>query len=320
MGSGDNSLDTPAARSGTLQEIKLGEHLRLLQVHRDGPRFFCAALTDGARRFQLKAVLAEGAEDDGANGLHTPTAHLRVEMEAVRFLTTHLPEDESIAPRFISGGLEPSPWYASECLDGRWLGLEASPFFYDLEALPATAPASIFDSLVKLQCLTSEANIPASILDARRARKRDANIHAGVAFLASQSERSLEAVTGAVAEARATKDALPLVLCHGEAYPPHLFSDGGTIKLIDWENARLDDSYVDHAAVWLRAFELPDWQEEYLAFVRRQEGFSRDGWTATVFLMALDNYRYLSQDDRMPMPRRKRAIEFCKRVVIGKGL
>lgn len=305
--------------SSIAEKVEFGESLAPLEVYRDGPRFYCAWVSDGESEFQIKDVVHNPEVNNNHDNLNSPSAHLITEIEMARFLDSKAADIPQIAPHLILANVEGEPWYTSEHLREGWLGMDVSPFFYNLENLRAVDPASVFNGIEVLQQLSDDPDVPDWLTREDRAQTNNPNVStSAISYLSERSECEAEKITRAYVKALEVRKQQPRVLKHGEVYPPHIFVQEGDehAQFIDWENASLGDPYSDHTAVWLRAFEEPEWQEKYYELVSSQESFDQDGWNASVFLTAFGNFQYLAEWDQMDASRREPAAEYCKYVAL----
>lgn len=308
-------------------KMVFGEQLEPIEVYRNGPRFYVAKVTDGQHTFQIKEVVPGPAELENPEQRGTHSYQLKTEIGAVKYLNTSLAEDDRITPNLMITGSNPELYYASEHLsENGWFGTPNSNFFSNQEVLAKTPPEKLFSSIDTLQRLTNGTNIPERLTDPNRAKTYSIDADLVKEFMQEfKNVNGIEQFTDDELEKIPDKaghalDNVPLVLCHGEVYPPHIFVDANQkqAKLIDWENARMDSPYVDHASVWVRAFENPEWQANYLELVKNQEGFDVDAWNATVFLVAKGNIGYvLSNYEQVSEDRKKAASEFCTNAAIN---
>ncbi len=84
----------------------------------------------------------------------------------------------------------------------------------------------------------------------------------------------------------------PRVLAHQELYPAHFVRTSKGMKIIDWENIGWALPTYDYVAIWLRAYEHPDWQHQLYQRYRKQWQSYHDAerlWYTTVFIQSVFN-------------------------------
>mgnify|MGYP003385314694 CR=1 FL=1 len=299
-------------------------HLVPGTIYRDGPRFIVTSVHDGASSYLLKQVKLDTPSTDpstknpGAEiSIRTPYSELRVERAFMDWLD-HLPRlGEPLTPRLISYGDEPTAWYLRDYAPGPSLGYSASPFFFNLARLERVKPTQLAARVQAITELTPQvpAAHPLTNPNRRQALWQQANDYSAHA-LACLSATLRPAAAACRSLAIDIRTAAPQTLVHGEMYPPHIIGKPSSLMVIDWENVRLDHRYTDHLAVWLRAFERPDWQNAYLAAVQQFDSFDRRLWEASLFLSTLSTAYYLAEQDRMTPDRRLPAIQYCHNLML----
>ncbi|MGH7241179.1 MAG: phosphotransferase [Candidatus Saccharimonadales bacterium] len=304
--------------AGTVADkIELAENLEPIEVHRDGPRFYGAHVTDGEQDFFIKDIV-EPESPENAGYIHTAANHLRTEIDMLGYLAGH---GLDIAPKLLAANRGANPWYATEHIDDGYLGNNVSPFFYERGMLRQTNPRAIFQNIQVIQGLTNQQDIPAWLTSPERAQTNNPDLgDSGIQFFADGTGWSRGKVERAYTKSLQIRAQSPQVLIHGEVYPQHVYvsADGEKTTFIDWENTKLGDAYSDHVAVWLRTLEEPEWQKAYFELVSGQEGFDQATWDASVFLSAMGNYRWLTDGgDQMEASRRQAAAEFCRQAAMA---
>jgi hypothetical protein len=290
--------------------------LRPVRVYRDGPRYYVAEVTDGSRSYQYKRVIGEESYYCDIDGLtYTPAIQLTVECHALAGLSNFASQIDGYIPNLVSMGGTSQPWYLQEHIEGRWLGMSQSPFFFAEGALRALSPAKAVSYFTSLQALTTVwANDNLVAAPARRAQTNPLFFEWASQRVAAALETDEAGLLSVVeAACKLTDEAAP-VITHLEPYPPHLFLVKGQLAVIDWENARLDHRYADLAKLWARAYEWPEWQEEFLEHLHKDD-FEYDLWDAALLLSLVGLYPYLTDIETTGAERRTAALRFCEKEI-----
>ncbi len=307
-------------------------HFELIRVLRYGPRFICLEVRSGDRRGMFKMVLPE-AERGPHN---TPPGYVWTEFERIDKLERRLLK-EALFLQFFSqqlgeAGFEPqiialsetSPvWSLRTFIDERPMSAWDSNFIFSPRFYRSITPRQVIDFFIKLHSLSDR--LPESLTD---------YIKDFTSTLTNQSrfERSVErarlmpAFRGAADRLQAAfaaaaphySDYEPVITQY-EPYSCHLFLVHDKVSLIDWENVGWGHALQDVSVLWMRCFDDPEWQAEYVRLLEAEGYFKGHGrlyWESELLIQSFANHQYFAEGGPIGGPDYdQRAIAFFQATI-----
>ncbi len=309
-------------------------HFELLSVLRYGPRFICLTVKSGERKGMFKMVLPESERGER----NTPPGYKWTEFERIDLLERRLLK-EALFLQFFSqqlgeAGFEPqiiamsdvSPvWSLRTYISERPMSAWDSNFVFSPRFYQAVSPRQAVDFFHKLHSLSGQ--LPQSLEDM---------IQAFTSTLTNESrfERSVERAQ-TMPEFRQSADHLAeqfaaakpryenyrKVITQYEPYSCHVFLVHDKVSLIDWENVGWGHALQDLSVLWMRCFDDPEWQAEYVEILEEYGYFEGDGrlyWESELLVQSFANHQYFADGGPIGAPEYdKRAVQFFVDTIQG---
>ncbi len=284
---------------------------KVLEVYRNGPRFYVARLKDEHGRELVLKKLLQLDNEWTKTGFRKELAFLHwVESLA-------LPGLSDVFPRLLAfENNKETVWYATERLKGEFQNREPSQFLLKDGFDTAVDPLILADFLHNLHAVTPEVPEPITA----QFKASTLSEYAGFLEWVEVPEELVsgerhEKIEGFLDHFSGLYDAQTKVLTHFEFYGAHInvAADGG-LKIIDWENIGLSDRTHDFTAIYLRAFHYPRWQEDFLSNFRAglPDAYPFDNiWPVELVLQSLGNLRRFSETTvKEELAVKEEAVEF----------
>ncbi len=95
------------------------------------------------------------------------------------------------------------------------------------------------------------------------------------------------------------------VITQYEPYSCHIFLVGNKLSLIDWENVGWGHALQDFSVLWMRCFEHPEWQAEYVRLLELYGYFKGNGqlfWESELLIQSFANHKYFADGGPIGTP------------------
>jgi hypothetical protein len=286
-------------------------HFKPVEVLRYGPRFICLVVKTGNRIGMFKMVLPV----DERTPANTPPDYKWTEFEAIEALERRLLK-EALFLQFFSqqlgeAGFEPqiialsegtpvwsvrtfikerpmSAWDSNFILSPRFYQhvtpRQAVEFFHKLHQLSPAVPQSLTEYIKAfVSTLTNSNRFERSVARAKAMPE--------FAGLADHLAERFAAVQPRYAD-------YTRVITQYEPYGCHLFLVNGKLGLIDWENIGWGHPLQDLSVLWMRCFDDPEWQAEYIRVMDEYGYFEGNGrlyWESELIIQGFANHQYFSE-------------------------
>jgi hypothetical protein len=293
-------------------------HFTPVRVLRYGPRFICLEVRSGERRGMFKMVLPVSERTAAI----APPDYKWTEYERVDLLEKRLLK-EALFLQFFSqqlggSGFEPqiialsetSPvWSLRTYIDSRPMSAWDSNFIFSQRFYKQVTPRQAVDFFHKLHRLSDD--IPQSLADLVKVFTstlvntsrfdRSVKRAATMPQFAAAAERLRECFAAATPRYRDYRR----VITQYEPYSCHLFVVDGKLGLIDWENVGWGHPLQDLSVLWMRCFEAPEWQSEYVRVMEEYGYFEGNGrlfWESELLIQSFANHQYFADGGPVGTP------------------
>lgn len=275
---------------------------KVVEVYRNGPRFYVARLKESTGRELVLKRLLKMEDEWTKTGFRKELAFL-LWAEALA-----VPDFSRVFPFLLAfENTKDTVWYATEYLRGEFQNREPSQFLLREDFPVQVDPAALSRFLLNLQALTGELPDPIrsqlrfstlrEYFDFIEWRKvlpslRRWNLEPNFSMADEMIERFIDSHASIY-------DRQEKVLTHFEFYGAHLLVTAeGDLKVIDWENIGLSERTHDFTTIYLRAYHFPEWQDDFLYNFRTglPDGYPFDDLFAVeAVLQSLGNLRFFSE-------------------------
>lgn len=291
--------------------------LEVLQVFRNGPRFFVALCQMGVHQVIFKTCFNPLRADP------FPNHGLKKEILALRYFSTR-PHQQftGLTPRVFWYGLGSRRWYIREHLVGQPQNVPGSNFIF-LESF--FTPESI-DWFVRFfgQIHRLSRWLPPSLRHVYVSHNLKTNMDL-IGWYKLPHLIDFPHITERVRYFLSSHEQLfdnhQRVLTHYEPYASHFFKcDRGTFFVIDWENIDFGTAAHDLSVLWARGALHPYWQHALLKKFYRQTAFKKHFWDLfeiEALLHSINNIDYFLLTSHPAEKRlRPKLLPFFRRMVI----
>ena len=304
--------------SPAVQSILDQNHFELVRILRYGPRFICLKVRSGDRvgMFKMALPVAERSPQLAPPG-YTWTEHEEILILEQRLLK------EALFLQFFSqqlggAGFEPqvialsdtSPvWSLRTYIAEQPLTVDNSDFRFDQRFFELVTPRQAVDFFRKLHELSDR--LPQSLTDLIMPYTSALTNPMRFERSLSRAEAMPQFKSQAAHLGRRFQELVPeydnyrRVITQYEPYSCHLFVVNGKIGLIDWENVGWGHALQDLSVLWMRCFEQPDWQADYLEVLREYGYFGGNGqlfWDSELLIQSFANHQYFKTTDHIGTP------------------
>lgn len=294
-----------------VRSVLVDNNLIPLRVLRYGPRFVCIHVRNGGLEGMFKMVLP--LKERGAH--NTPEGYTWTDHDNILVLERRLLKEALFLQYFSQhlgpNGFEPqiqalseeSPvWslrsYIAEKTMSAWdsnfifsqrFYTEVEPhqvvdFFRDMHRVSDNLPEPLNDMIAEfVSTLTNPSRFERSVDRAKQMPQ--------FAPYAVELERRFATYTDDYA------NYTPVVTQY-EPYSCHLFVVNGKVSLIDWENVGWGHTMQDLSVLWMRCFDSPEWQDEYVKLLETYGYFEGNGrlfWESELLIQSFANHQYFAE-------------------------
>ncbi|MEX1061936.1 MAG: aminoglycoside phosphotransferase family protein [Patescibacteria group bacterium] len=261
------------------------------KTFREGPRFFVV----GGDYQGKKAIFKADVEDPEKE---TRRAFLKLRREAAFLKAVEFDQ----APAFYSQGEEQDFfWMLEELVPGEGQEAGEGTFLFKESFFNKKNLQRVLDFLANLHRVGSYNQNPAWI-DFKNQFAKRYTLKDYAHLIASNKEylvgkELMDKVDSFIASRHNLFDGNQTVITHHEFYAPHIFVNGGSLNVIDWENVGWGNPAYDFAELWFRSFNHPGFQkdfwENFRATQKEQEIFDQL-FSLEILLQGLGNLKYFS--------------------------
>lgn len=278
-------------------------NFNLTKVFREGPRFFVV----GGDYKSEKAIFKADVEDPKAENRR---AYLKLRREAAFLESVDSPHIPSF---YIKGNQESFFWLLEEWVPGESQELEDSTFLIKDTFFTQENLDFCLEFLTSLHRMPQNNKTPEFEEFKEKFAKRY-TLQDYASLIASDKENLVgEELMGRI-DAFIDKrhdifNSNQTVMAHHEFYAPHIFLNGGELKVIDWENVGWGNPAYDFAELWIRSFAKPDFREELLnrfREVQEEKDMFDQLLSLEIVLQGLGNLKYFNFTD---LPEEKEVSE-----------
>lgn len=282
-----------------------------LRVLRYGPRFVCIHVQNGKQEGMFKMVLplSERGPHNTPDG-YTWTDHdnisvlerrLLKEALFLQYFSKHLGPD-GFEPQIQALSVESPVWSLRTYIANKTMSAWDSNFIFSQRFYAEVEPHQVIDFFRHMHRVSD--SIPEPLSDM---------ISEFVSTLTNKNrfERSVERAKQMPQFAQYAKkleskfasyadnysDYQPVVTQY-EPYSCHLFVVNGKVSLIDWENVGWGHTMQDLSVLWMRCFDAPKWQDEYVKLLESYGYFEGNGrlyWESELLIQSFANHQYFAE-------------------------
>lgn len=297
-----------------------------IKLLRYGPRYICVMVDASGQVGLFKMALPESERkaDHIPKGYvltdHDSVAELnkRILKEArfLEFFTTKLGAS-NFEPRVIAYSKKDPVWSLRVYLNEDTMSAWDSDFILSQRFYDTITPRQAIDFFHTLHRLSDELSQDladliqnyVSTLTAKHRFVRTANQARRIERYRDRADQILERFQSLAPRYSDYKK----VITQYEPYAPHIFLVNGHMSLIDWENIGWGHPLQDLSVLWMRCFERPEWQAEYIRLLEGYGYFEGNGrlfWDSELLIQGLANYDYFSKEPIGTPDYDRRAMSF----------
>lgn len=293
-----------------VRQVLEDNNLVPLRVLRYGPRFVCIHVRNGEQEGMFKMVLP--LNERGPH--NTPAGYTWTDHDNIAILERRLLKEALFLQYFSQhlgpNGFEPqiqamsetSPvWSLRTYIDERTMSAWDSNFIFSQRFYTEVEPHQVIDFFRHMHRLSDNLPLPLSDIIAEFvstltnpsrfersvARAKQMPKFKGVAKALEKKFASFE-VNYAEYER---------VVTQYEPYSCHLFVVNDKVSLIDWENVGWGHKLQDLSVLWMRCFDVPEWQAEYERLLEAYGYFEGNGrlyWESEILIQSFANHEYFA--------------------------
>jgi hypothetical protein len=304
--------ELPAA----VRRITHDQSLQVMEAFRNGPRFWAGRVRalGGGPDLLLKAIIddAPWVQEQSGDQLW-PSDKLRLETTMLAELGRQHHRLAGDVPQVLARWDGAEPWVLRAFQLGRNLAVGDSPFLFNDELFRPKVTEALINYILSYQSLSDQ------IRPAADAVQRERRVPA-MKVLANDIERPSpwleqyrQPIADYVAERQHLYDSRTDTLVHAQVYPPHIYLNEGRIGMIDWENSGFGNPWQDFVSVWIRGYQDPRWQQEFVKTLAGKGLFTSPGawdvWNVETLFQVGGNLNYLYWSRTEPQAERKRAAQ-----------
>ena len=294
-----------------VHQILEDNNLVPLRVLRYGPRFVCIHTRNGEQEGMFKMVLP--LNERGPH--NTPEGYAWTDHDNISVLERRLLKEALFLQYFSQAlgpdGFEPqiqalsdeSPvWSLRTYIAERTMSAWDSNFIFSQRFYTDVEPHQVIDFFRHMHRLSND--LPATLTEMitefdstlknasrfERSVDRAKQIPQFVQY-ASKLEELFSSFEPRYADFK------PVVTQY-EPYSCHLFVVNGKVSLIDWENVGWGHSMQDLSVLWMRCFDAPQWQAEYVKLLEAYGYFEGNGrlyWESELLIQSFANHQYFAE-------------------------
>lgn len=274
--------------------------VQLVRVYRNGPRFFVAQVRRDNQEFILKSLKGNDRWEGFRSGKHYASADRLInEISILGALHENRQRLRGDIPEIVDASTEDEVWVLRKMSPGTTMAEGDSPFIYAEKFYNDANWMAALDFVLSLQEASQMIRL------SFQPRLADADYTTLAAKLAavrlSQPSPYVQPYAAMIRTWMSGRDLLHDahrdVISHGEVYPPHILMHDEVATIIDWENANISNQMQDLVAMWIRGYDRPQWQDQFVRELhgRRVLGSqeSQDVWDTTVVLACVGNLNYV---------------------------
>ncbi|MDD5567121.1 MAG: phosphotransferase [Patescibacteria group bacterium] len=291
--------------------------LRLIKVHRNGPRFYVAHCWLGKRPVIFKMCLFAHSLDPRTN------EGLKREAVTLKYFHTHkLGLLGQTTPDVAFYGASGRTWYIREHLVGQCQSVRGSNFVFRPSFFTKSTADWLVDFFINLHRASKV--LPQSMKGVYARHTLKTNLRLinwpkvpQIIPLPNATDR----IKSWFSKQERLFDSNQNVLTHYEPYASHFFyAKQKHFKIIDWENVDWGSPAHDLSIIWNRAFEHPAWQKylvnKFSKLTSSRRVFKRLFETETI-LQGLSNIDYFYRTSQ-PVEKKlkKKAIAFYQKNIL----
>lgn len=315
-----NAFGSGFELASTINRALERNNLKLVEVIRMGPRFFIAQMKQGRKKVFFKICL----ERHNKKANHRTTTKSTInEIEFLTFLwksrNTTL---RAGIPHILDAETNDYVWMLRDFTPGHLYNKGESNFLFTDNFFHDTTPdwlitffGSLHEESGKLPRPLKKKIHSHSLEDYENCIDwKGALENIGRGELVAPAQAALD-------HYRAAFDDAPRVLTHHEPYSAHIVRDKkGKCHFIDWENIGLNNPLHDLSIIWIRGWNKPRWQEEFLEKLHKHlhDQFRFDHvFAAEMILQSAGNIAYFSSDNITPEEKkiRKKIIPYFTQLI-----
>lgn len=274
-----------------IAEIKARAVFKQTKLISQAPRYYLASGIWQRRKAIFKISLRSAAEDKLTNEkLARETLFLQHLIESTSPLAAAVPE-------VFAGDSQPHAWYIREWTAGGSQAVRTNEVRFTKSFFTIPHLNWLTGQLQMLQHITAR-DLPQTLNELLYQPQAPSYLWQFIEPYQTQIDTFTE-TPGITARCKQLfTRAMPLfrnaprVLAHQELYPAHFVRTTKGLKIIDWENIGWALPTYDFVAIWLRAYEHPDWQHKLYQRYCKQWREYKDAerlWYTTVFIQSVFN-------------------------------
>jgi aminoglycoside phosphotransferase (APT) family kinase protein len=286
-----------------VRDVVQRESLVVEEVNRNGPRFWVGKVRSGEKLLIAKAVIDDQPWHDPGTGWEFRPSDL---------LSTEIAVTAALGPQVWLSADDGRSWFVRAIVPGAGLAAGASTLQAHGAMFEDSVTAALVEFVLSYQALTTRfRGLLEQSVGTKKARLKPSTAWYDLQHPAEPVKPYASAIAAMAERHEELHDRRIDTLVHGELYPAHIMLHDGKVGLIDWENARLDNSLSDFVTLWSRGFDRPEWQQRLMKELEARGVLVSDEdralWDLEVLLQAAGNLKYLHYSKLEPPELRERA-------------